>query len=321
MVSESTVIIRSSGERTLALCRHLIETQVPEENIIVITESPFSRAVKCTFELGMERDLPWTLAIDADVLVADGGIAQLLEIAGKVGDDIFEVQGEILDKLFGGPKPGGPHLFRTSFLNKAITLMPIEGVSMRPEAFVMKQMASQGYPWKQADVVLGLHDYEQYFCDIYRKAFVHTRKHGHLVPYFEDLWRRLAEKDADFHVALWGLRAGRIYNGDIELDVSCFSQEIQTLLQLRSLKEKGDLPSTVLSPSEINHLIDTFTTTKEYWSYRRIVNTSNSAAQNAGLNTRLNEVLKRTGRLRILPWLIGWGFGRIGRVLQTWAER
>ena len=321
MIPEITIVIRSSGERTLALCHHLIEMQVPSENIIVITESPFSQAVKHTFELGMERDLPWTLAIDADVLVVDGAIAKLLEIARQKDSNVFEVQGQILDKLFGGPRPGGPHLFRTSFLEEALPLIPDEGVSMRPETFLIKQMASNGNPWIQEEVVLGLHDYEQYFSDIYRKAFMHVRKHGRHIPYLENLWRRLAEKDADYQVAMWGFRASQIYDEGVNIDVKCFPEEIQPLLRMRNWKEKGDLSPTALTASKIEHFIDTFTSPPEYLDIKHLMAVLNGDSLPCDWRVKLNAILKKTGLTRMIPWLFGWGLERIGRTLRTWAEK
>ena len=320
VIPQVTAIIRSCGERTTALCRHLIARQVPEDNIVVVSEAPFSQAVKRTFEVGIERGLPWTLCIDADTLLRDGVVAELLKMAEQADSNVFVVNAKLLDKFFGVPRPAGPHLFRTALLAEALSYIPADGVSIRPETFVIRQMASQGYPWMEKDMVVGLHDYEQYYRDIYRKALVFAHKHRHRIPYFESLWRRLAGEDPDYQVALWGLRAGLIFDGPVELDVRQFPQEIDTLPQMQGWQEKGDLPPTALSGSEIARFIDTFVPPPEYWTFRDIMSPSSGTRETVNLITRLNRALSKTGWTRIVPWLVGWGLRRIGRVLQTWAE-
>lgn len=217
VADEVTAVIRSAGERTEAACNHLLSSQVSEENISVIHERPFTKALERTFEIGMQRGRPWTLVVDADVLIRDGAISQILEMAEQAEDNVFEVQGRMLDKLFGGARPCGLHLYRTALLPEAIDCIPAQGVTMRPETLVLRRMASRGYPWVQEEIVVGLHDYEQYYRDIYRKAFAHAHKHGRYVPHLESLWRRLAEEDPDYQVALWGLRAGQIFDGTVKI--------------------------------------------------------------------------------------------------------
>ena len=175
MTSDVLVVIRSSGERTEEACCHLLSRQVPDENIVIIHEVPFEAVVAKTFTLGSERGLRWTLAVDADVLFADEAVAKLMAIAEKADENVFEIQGQTLDKFFAGPRPAGHHLFRTSLFAKALAHVPQEGVSLRPESFVMKKMASTGYPWLQEELIVGLHDHEQYYRDIYRKSFVQAK--------------------------------------------------------------------------------------------------------------------------------------------------
>ena len=51
-----TVVIRSCGERTKYHCENLISQQVPNENIFVINEIPFSKAVEETFRIGLKQN-------------------------------------------------------------------------------------------------------------------------------------------------------------------------------------------------------------------------------------------------------------------------
>lgn len=128
-----TVIIRSVGERTTGLCLDLIREQVISENIYLIHEIPFSQAVRRTFEIGQENDLPWTLAVDADILLAANSIKKLISLAEKEDGLIFKFNGRFVDKLFLSARHAGVHLYPTKFCEIAIRNKPKEE-SIRPES-------------------------------------------------------------------------------------------------------------------------------------------------------------------------------------------
>src|SRR6476619_2803834 len=100
MIDDVKVIIRSSGERTEAACKQIPAKQVRIENISVIHESPFSKAVEATFRLGTEADKKWTLAVDADILLTATAVQDIVKRAEKKSGKTFIYQGCVLDKLF-----------------------------------------------------------------------------------------------------------------------------------------------------------------------------------------------------------------------------
>lgn len=316
--SDVTVIIRTVGERTLDLCCHLVAQQVSEDHIFVISETPFSQAVKRTFEIGLEHNLPWTLAIDADILLRADAITELVRIAEQSSATTFEVQGQILDKLFGGPRPGGPHLFRTTLLSQALALIPADDSSGRPESYTIQQMAQRGNPWIQHHTILGLHDYEQYYHDLYRKAFVHAQKHrGLVLKQLEVLWQRLSQTDPDYQVASWGCRAGKIYDGELKIDIRHFPQEINALLQMQGWSEKGNLGLDAWSGATISAFIQSFAAPQEF---RVMEGLLNGVAPATSWDTRFQVVLKKTGWSKLVPWTVGRGLKQIGHALQSWSE-
>ncbi len=306
VVDNVTVVLRSSCERTEKTCYSLLAQQVPKENIFVINESPFTAALAKTFEIGIECRRPWTLCIDADVLPRDGIVNELLTIAEKTENSLFEIQGNVLDKFFGGPKPAGNHLYRTALLPEALECIPHEGVSMRPETYTIKQMASSGFPWLQKEIVVGLHDYEQYYKDIYRKAIVHTRKHWHHLQHLNAFWQRFASEDPDYQVALWGFRTGQIFEGHIELDIHKFPQNISTFLHLQGWEEKKELLPSHVSADDIEHIIDTCTSPQEYLECQRLMH---SDSQKEKKHCWIKNFLKHLGKR----------LEQIGWVLQNWS--
>lgn len=218
-IDRVTVVIRSAGERTEAACRHLVAHQVPEENIIVVSNAPFSATLADSFRAGIEKNLPWTFCVDADVLVRPGAVSRLVAFAENLSPEVCEVQGLVLDKLFGVRRPAGNHLYRTSWLSRALGFIPTGAGSIRPEHYTLNQMAQAGHPWVETPLVVGLHDFEQYHRDIFRKCYVHARKFASEMHLLVEYWRRMAVHDNDYRVALWGCGAGIMDIGDIQVDV------------------------------------------------------------------------------------------------------
>ncbi|MEM7033807.1 MAG: hypothetical protein AAF629_29960 [Chloroflexota bacterium] len=296
------VVIRAAGERTEALCYDLISKQVPEAHISIIHEIPFSAAVAKTFNLGISHNLPWTLAVDADIMVGPTAIKDLLDLGNNTEPHIFEIQGQILDKLFGGPRPGGGHLYRTQYLPQALEYVSAGGVTKRPESFVIRQMADQGHPWFQGNMVFGLHDYEQYYRDIYRKAFVHAHKHKRFMTYLASLWKKMATDDADYSVALRGFEDGAHFEGTVKIDINMFSQDaISGHLSQLHLSEKTTLAPTTISQQEIGQFLADFIPPTEYWIYRFLQNNSSVSREN--ILSDLHTLRKQIGWVQMAKFL------------------
>src|SRR5919108_1741233 len=137
------VVIRSANERTEALCVHLIEKQVPSDSITVIRERPFRLALKRSFEIGIEANCQWTLCIDADVLVRDRAIDDLITFGENTDGENLGYSGFIFDKLRGGAHSGGLHLYRSKYLSKALSLLLNAPIASRPETYVKNAMKAK----------------------------------------------------------------------------------------------------------------------------------------------------------------------------------
>lgn len=171
-----------------------------------------------SFEIGLQEGRKWTLCVDADVLLRQDAILMLLLFAERQSTDVLEVQGMVFDKFFNMPRQAGNHLYRTSLLDKAMKCIPEEGVNIRPEGHMLHQMKKRGYPWVKMHYVVGLHDFEQYYSDVYRKNFVHARKHlefaGHYLPH----WKKMMQNDKDFEIAMTAFAEGVLYKDDLFID-------------------------------------------------------------------------------------------------------
>lgn len=271
MIAENvTVVLRAIGERTQELSYRLLTQQVPIDNIIVIHEHPFVKALDESFEIGLAFNRPWTLCIDADVLLRANAVATLIEQMDKTGAEVFEIQGKVLDKFFGGPMPAGNHLYRTSLLARARQFIPFDNQSARPETYVIKQMEQSGYSWLQTDDILGLHDYEQYYRDIIRTMFVRRHKHARFMAILTPFYQRLSDQE-EYRACLLGVQAQfNVHQADL-LDAKIYSQWIEPLMQTHKLEERGSLDISQLSKNFVEDTIYNYHAPAEYYQVVQMV--------------------------------------------------
>lgn len=257
--SEVTVIIRSVGERTTDLCRELIISQgVNENNLTVVSVSPFSEALRKCYEIGIKKGRKWTLCVDADVLSSSISIKSLVDKAGDASDNVFEIQPLVCDWLFGGIRTAGVHLYRTSLLNKALDLVPRSEESLRPENYVLKKMKLLGFPYIVCDVLFGLHDFEQSYLDIYRKCYLQGKKHVKFTALLFGYWQANITKDFDCAILGFsdGLKASNV------IATSKVPNELDIIEKLP--REKNPIESGTYLPDKIDALINDFQESKAF---------------------------------------------------------
>jgi hypothetical protein len=314
------VIIRAASERTEQLCQKLIiEQGVSSENLSVLKEAPFSAALKRSFETGIERGLKWTLCNDADVLLRPGAVETMLNLAEQQDEQVFEIQGFILDKFIGGPRNGGIHLYRTSLLPKALEKIPPEESIVRPEFHMLQAMAAIGYPYKTIPYLVGTHDFEQYYLDIFRKCFIHAHKHLYLAEAFLSFWRENAVNDMDYTVALHGFASGVEHFGEVSIDSR---QEIyQTLLLPYQIQEKSELTSESYSLATIEEIINCW---REPDIYRELYPTKfglvSDETEKLSKKQKFFQLAADFGILKFIPYAIGSVLQKTGKWLQDWVN-
>jgi hypothetical protein len=197
------VIVRECGERTADACAALAGELLGVPQIHRVSGRPFVATLRRSLELGASVGRAWTLCIDADVLVLPG-LIDLIAEARALPTTTFAVQGLVFDKLLMSRRPAGNHLYRTALIPLALPLIPSRDV-LRPEMDMIGAMAAAGLPCRQSRQMIGLHDFEQSFSDIYGKAFLHAHKHRELKDAYQPIWTAQAEDDEDFVVALKAL--------------------------------------------------------------------------------------------------------------------
>lgn len=231
-----TVIIRGVGERTQKTCYDLLANQIRKKNIHLIHETPFSNALRKSYEIGIKSRRKWTLVVDADILASDTIISQLFERGESAPQSVFCVQSSMLDKFFGGVRVGGMKLYRTEHLKQAMTFIP--QVNIRPEATVIKTMHKSGHYVDITDIVCGLHDFEQSYADIFRKGFAHGIKHASLTKLIMPYWQRQKKTDKDFAVLLAGYTVGSTHKASLKLSRDEVQEQYERYATENKLVEK-----------------------------------------------------------------------------------
>jgi hypothetical protein len=214
-------VLRSVGERTTEQSRQILGEQLGRiDQVVTVGHKPFPETLADGLRAGLASGRAWTLCVDADVLPLPGAVAALLDEAAMLDQTAAELQPLVFDRFFGGWRFAGVHLYRTRYLPKALAILETLPTSIRPETALLRQLVDQGLGWHLCSVEFGLHDFEQSARDVYRKCFVHARKHDYLGPQLVRYWSARAADAADFTVALAGMTAGTAHLGDVALDAN-----------------------------------------------------------------------------------------------------
>jgi hypothetical protein len=305
------VVIRTAGERTFEACKALILRQVPDDRLHVVDERPFEAALRRCYQIGIESDAEWMITVDADVLLREGALEGLLVEASAMPRDYFQVEGMVFDKLTNRARWAGYRCYRTEHLAEAQTLVPADRTEIRPEFTTLERMAARGKPYLRSSQIYGVHDFEQYYVDVYRKAFVHAEKHQ--VWLFEMLehWKREATRDHDFLVALRGaaesltaLEAPRIDRRDFE------TRAEQVLRELR-LVEKPHLDWSQVGPEAVEAVLASAT----------VLVGCPQTCSNTTCRQRLRSRYTRLGLWRFVPHFFGSALSDAGNAIKRLAER
>ncbi len=231
------IIIRCSGERTEKKCISLAKMQ---GSVHIIRAIPFGETLRQAYKLATELNQEWVPMIDADVLLSPGTLKKAMQYLKTCRDNIFCLDGKTKDKIFLRKRRAGIHIYRTSMLSYAKKF--IDNKQLKPESHVRKEMSKMGYLTVPGPVVFGLHDYEQYYRDLWRKAVMQTQKLAGMIrrSKIPKRWKILALADDDFRVILAAHRHGMEAPRKIRID-SRIDYGSTVGIKRLCLKEKGEL--------------------------------------------------------------------------------
>ena len=235
-------VVRSCGERTEALCCRLVEQQLPPgASLSVVSGAPFEKTLRACYETAIAAAADWTLTVDADLLLAPGALDRLLRLAAQMPPAFLQLEARAFDQIQGRWREVGHRIYRTELLPKALAILPAHGALIRPESATIKRLGDQGHRSRMVDVPVGLHDFEQYRRDLYRKAFTHAAKHRSRAGRIIERCAARRAVDDDHLVMLKGVWDGLLHDGPVQLDADAFRDRATAALAEMGLAEKPDL--------------------------------------------------------------------------------
>lgn len=239
---ELTFVVRAAGERTEAACIAQLRDQLPSvDQLVVLRERPFSRAVVRTFETGIEGGRPWLIAVDADLLFLDDAVERAREICGKMAPEAFCATPLFLCGTIGGFGSRGLHCYRASLLDEALGLTEKLDPDLRPESRYYDAMRARGHTREVYAKVLGLHEYEQSYRHIYLKSLLRARKDTDADVFRASLQER-ASSNTDAMIALWAFEdAEQDRDGPLEYDWSAPLPRFDARMHEAGIAEKSEL--------------------------------------------------------------------------------
>lgn len=124
-------------------------------------------------------------------------------------------------------------------------------------------MENIGYNYLKTNIVGGLHDFEQYYRDLFRKALIHSKKHMRIKLIYK-YWKKQAKYDDDFKVAAQAYRFAKKYKGKVIIDANILSNEvIDEQLKKLGVREKSKNIEKSYTENSINAIIENFDESKE----------------------------------------------------------
>lgn len=239
------IVVRSNGERTLNECLRILKTQnTVKAEIKVLTEKPFEKALRKMFQFAKEGNYDFLISLDADILLSFDGLGKLLAEARRLDKSEFGVQAYVYDKILACLRPAGPRVYRAELAELAIQNIPLDGKFIRPEARIVERMRNLGFGYKRSQAIVGVHDFEQYYSDLYRKSFVHAKKHEREVLYLLKRINRLYDVDDDYKIIKQGFLAGLDHKLDKTQNREQIQSQFENVMKQLELTEKNLLFST-----------------------------------------------------------------------------
>ena len=168
-----------------------------------------------------------------------------------------------------------------------------------------------GFHSMEIDTVFGVHDYEQFYRDIYRKAFVHANKHQIWLPRLVSRWKKFANNDDDYQIALRGLYDGLISLADIKIDTRDYGKAAENAMRELGFQEKPALTVKEIDFKQIEAILS------DSGDFPSSQNHKSLDARLARLKSRYD----RLGILRIAPYLFGAMLCDIGVKIKRLVEK
>ncbi|HEY4377058.1 MAG TPA: hypothetical protein VGM93_07855 [Acidimicrobiales bacterium] len=215
--------------------------ELPVDTVTTVSESPLSRSLRTSFEMAIDADAEWLLICDADVVPVGDGLRRVLRQATEMPSHYLQMSPRVQDLTFRAPLTRGVRVYRVSLLPVALEVLASGTHERRPESGLINDLVAVGHPSGLSHVVVGLHDFEQWHRDLYRKGYFFAHKHVEKLSNIVARAHAEVEAPEDLRSLLLGLADG-LLGPDPNADVRPFDQATVTArLAEHGIAEKAPL--------------------------------------------------------------------------------
>lgn len=250
MVRSVALLQRHAGERTQEVGYGLALDEFDFVASTAINAGPFPQTLLNSLRWASSQSADWIVTVDADVMVLPGSIRRGLHLAEQYPKHFFVIVSCVFDKFFGRIRAGGVRFYRRSLIAKALESSDWY-LQIRPESALIQSMSERGFPSSSIALLAGVHDFEQYFRDLYRTALVQGVKFRHHAAQNLNRWNAQAADDADFRMMIRGFEDGLKLDA-VALDAKLHRQAAAEAMAALQLTEKEPLsPNCLVDPARL----------------------------------------------------------------------
>lgn len=246
-----SIIIRGRDETTLPILRkQLLKQKEDSDSFHVLNDAvPFEEKLKESFEVAINDRHLFSIIIDADIIVTSSFIKETKKLINKLHPFELGFGLKVLDRFYGSPKFRGIHVYNVNHLAEALSQIPKQGNSLRPETFVKQKMAERGHPWQNniSNSIFGIHDFFQNSEDIFCKMAIRSHRSARDIKTLLNRFKEF-KSNPDFTIAEAALEYG------MNLD----RQEIENNREIYIQAFHKAFPSLQNSKSEIPFFVKKF---------------------------------------------------------------
>jgi len=158
------------------------------------------------FEIAIEKEYEWFLALDADTVLSPDWLAIISSNIDKYGFDDLFVFGHSVNDKFLGKIDRGNHCYNGKYSSQALNAVKKSiNTSLKPEGSIKNNI--KNIHVKRFDKqIIGYHGYEQYYKDIYYRFWNRHRRRPskELKNLIKNCLNANSKTDNDYKVGLMG---------------------------------------------------------------------------------------------------------------------
>lgn len=243
-------IVRAVGERTEDLCIDLVRRYREKGgSLSVVREQTHADAVEKTLLTAADQGNRWVVVVDADMLLYPNALKNMKDELEAMHSGASVVHFAVSDKLY-RMKRWGVTVFRRDAATEGLQLLQglRSGRNLKIERALIKKLQEAGRVVTFSRTDVALHDFYQYYTDLYRKAYLNAIRNPAITSRARRCWKRMARVDPDYAVILKGSDDAandprQLSNSRADFDPSMLAAKIRSM----GLEEKKPLTSQLYS--------------------------------------------------------------------------